>query len=326
MIKGVGIWKPHSNIAVACCWAGHPLVVEICVIAAGSFRHKDPPEIDGSGYVVRSLEVALWSFCSRSDFCEDCPWRPNAETAAAVYGQIAGAFYREPGISQPWLDMLAMREKIVSFADKLRALSKKHTIKSDLPESAAGMEVLRAANEAIPVPFDRSYWVIPGKFLAGAYPGDPVPEAADLKLQAFLEAGIRCFIDLTSPEDRNLYAQLLVPYQDRVAKIAADHFKVAYRRMPITDLDVPSNALMKEILDTIDGTICGSLPLYVHCLGGIGRTGTVVGCWLVRHGIAQGQAAIDLIRKLRRNETHAYMDSPETRRQRRFICEWIQGE
>lgn len=188
-------------------------------------------------------------------------------------------------------------------------------------------EVHKVADEqAVPVPFDRSYWIVPGRLLAGAYPGGLDRLAAENKLRAIIDAGIRCFIDLTSPEDRNMFGQSLNSYQDLFVKVAAGRFKVIYRRLPITDLDVPSQPEMVEILDTIDDAILNDLPVYVHCLGGIGRTGTVVGCWLVRHGIGEGQGAIDLIRKLRRNEAHSRIPSPETSRQRRFILEWKQGE
>jgi hypothetical protein len=194
-------------------------------------------------------------------------------------------------------------------------------------EAALGAEVLKAAYEdARPVPFNRSYWVIPDKFLAGAYPGDPLAEAAEEKMCAFLDAGIRCFVDLTSPGDRNLFGQSLAPYRDLAEKIAAGRFKIICRRVPITDLDVPSHAEMREILDIVDGAIFDDLPVYVHCLGGIGRTGTVVGCWLVRHGIERGRAVIDLIKRLRRNEAAACLPSPETARQRRFIGDWKQGD
>jgi hypothetical protein len=187
-------------------------------------------------------------------------------------------------------------------------------------------EVIRATQEAISVPFENSYWVVPGKFLAGAYPGDLVPEAAEAKLRALVEAGIRYFVDLTSPGERNLFGQLLSPYQDLLGEIAAGRLKIIYHRLPISDLDVPSRAEMEEILSVIDGAILGEMPVYVHCLGGIGRTGTVVGCWLARHGIEQGRAVIDLIQRLRRNEVHALAPSPETARQRRFICGWKEGE
>lgn len=188
-------------------------------------------------------------------------------------------------------------------------------------------EVHKAAEgDALPVPFERSYWVVPGKLLAGAYPGDLDPEMAGRKLQAIVAAGIRCFIDLTSPEDQNFLGQSLNSYHELLGKMASGQFKLFYHRLSITDLDVPSETGMMEILDVMDGAILRDIPVYVHCLGGIGRTGTVIGCWLVRHGIAQGRDAIELIRKLRRNEARAAIVSPETAHQRRFIIEWKPGE
>ncbi len=188
-------------------------------------------------------------------------------------------------------------------------------------------EVLRASEaEGIPVPFEQSYWVIGGRFLAGAYPGDRLRRAAEKKLRNFLQAGIRCFVDLTSPEEKNMFGRPLAPYEDLLIEIAEGHFRTIYRRMPIPYLQVPTHAEMEEILDFIDGSIISDLPVYVHCLGGIGRTGTVVGCWLVRHGIAQGETAMEMIRRLRRGETSAAVPCPETAAQREFIGAWKKGE
>jgi protein-tyrosine phosphatase len=187
-------------------------------------------------------------------------------------------------------------------------------------------EVLRSAEKDVDaVPFARSYWVIPGKFLAGAYPGNPYEKKAEKKLGLFLDAGIRCFVDLTSPEDENLHGQALVVYRALIEKVAAGRFPVLYRRMPIADMETPSREHMRDILDLIDGAVFGGVPTYVHCLGGFGRTGTVIGCWLVRHGIAQGTAVFDLIRKLRRKEPQSNWESPQTDGQRRFILEWTEG-
>ena len=109
-------------------WQNHPLTAEIREIAGGSFRVKEPPEIKGSGYVVRSLEAALWAFHKSSSFREGCLLAANlgddADTTAAVYGQLAGACYGEPGIPGSWIRKLAMRDKISSFADELYALSR----------------------------------------------------------------------------------------------------------------------------------------------------------------------------------------------------------
>lgn len=104
-------------------WAADPLVVEIDEIAAGSVKHREPPVIKGSGYVVKSLEAALWAFDRSNSFQEGCLLAVNlgddADTTGAVYGQIAGAFYRESGIPAFWKKKLALRETIESFADKL---------------------------------------------------------------------------------------------------------------------------------------------------------------------------------------------------------------
>lgn len=106
-------------------WAAHPLAPEIDEIAAGSFLRREPPEIRGSGFVVRSLEAALWAFARGKDFREGCLLAVNlgedADTTAAVYGQLAGAFYGEEGIPAEWLARLAQREEIAGLADRLRA-------------------------------------------------------------------------------------------------------------------------------------------------------------------------------------------------------------
>ncbi len=104
-------------------WKVNSLVPEIHEVASGSFRRKEPPEIKGTGYVVRSLEAALWAFHKSGSFREGCLLAANlgddADTTTAVYGQLAGAFYGESGIPIEWTGKLALREIIVSFADRL---------------------------------------------------------------------------------------------------------------------------------------------------------------------------------------------------------------
>jgi ADP-ribosylglycohydrolase len=104
-------------------WQAHPLSPEIETIARGSFKHKDPPAIKGSGYVVNSLEAALWAFAKGQDFKEGALLAVNlgddADTTGAVYGQIAGAFYGYGDIPQIWRDIVAQRALILRFADAL---------------------------------------------------------------------------------------------------------------------------------------------------------------------------------------------------------------
>lgn len=105
-------------------WDEHPLVPEIDEVACGSFKHRNPPVIRGTGYVVRSLEAALWAFHKSDSFRDGCLLAVNlgddADTTGAVYGQLAGAFHGEKGIPETWRSKLAMRERIVELSDQLQ--------------------------------------------------------------------------------------------------------------------------------------------------------------------------------------------------------------
>jgi ADP-ribosyl-[dinitrogen reductase] hydrolase len=106
-------------------WERYPLVPPIDEIALGSFKHRQPPEIQGSGYVVNSLEAALWALYHGTSFQEGCLLAVNlgddADTTGAVYGQLAGAFFEEEGIPEKWRSKLAHHDLIGSLAEKLFA-------------------------------------------------------------------------------------------------------------------------------------------------------------------------------------------------------------
>jgi ADP-ribosyl-[dinitrogen reductase] hydrolase len=108
-------------------WKVHPLVPEIDEIAGGSFKRCEPPQIRGAGYVVKSLEAALWAFERSSSFREGCLMAVNlgddADTTGAVYGQLAGAYYGEQGIPKEWRSKLALRQRIESMANGLFQLA-----------------------------------------------------------------------------------------------------------------------------------------------------------------------------------------------------------
>jgi len=101
---------------VAGLWAAQPLHPAVAAIAAGSYKEKTPPQIKGTGYVVDSLEAALWAFYHTTGFRDGCLQAANlgndADTTAAVYGQLAGAFYGAAGIPAEWLAKLAHRATI----------------------------------------------------------------------------------------------------------------------------------------------------------------------------------------------------------------------
>ena len=95
----------------------------IARVAGGSFREKDPPDIKGTGYVVESLEAALWAFWSTDDFADGALEAVNlgddADTTGAVYGQLAGAYYGSEEIRSDWVEKIAMRDEIITMADRL---------------------------------------------------------------------------------------------------------------------------------------------------------------------------------------------------------------
>ena len=109
-------------------WPDGSLVPGIEKVVAGSFAHREPPAIRGTGYVVQSLEAALWAFASTEDFRSGVLAAVNlgddADTTGAIVGQLAGAYYGESGIPAVWRDKLAMRGTIEGMADGLLDLAR----------------------------------------------------------------------------------------------------------------------------------------------------------------------------------------------------------
>ncbi|HAS83231.1 MAG TPA: ADP-ribosylglycohydrolase [Verrucomicrobia bacterium] len=100
------------------------LVPRVRAIARCEYSDKAENQIRGSGYVVESLEAALWCFLNTSTFRDAILKSVNlgddSDTTAAVCGQIAGAYYGHSGIPREWLGKLCMREDITALADRLQ--------------------------------------------------------------------------------------------------------------------------------------------------------------------------------------------------------------
>lgn len=131
-------------------------------------------------------------------------------------------------------------------------------------------------------------------------------------MEAYIASGVTFFLDLTEEGELAPYHQLLS------AK------GVVHRRMPIQDVSVPrSPQEMSAVLDTIDEAIKDGQVVYVHCFGGVGRTGTVVGCHLVRRG-RSGEAALNELAAMWKDvaKYHRKPSSPETNEQKQFVRNW----
>jgi ADP-ribosyl-[dinitrogen reductase] hydrolase len=104
-------------------WRDEPLTPKIEQIAAGSYKVKAPPQIRGTGYVVDSLEAALWAFYTSDTFAQGALKAVNlgddADTTGAVYGQIAGAYYGVAGIPREWVEQIWQRDLIAELATAL---------------------------------------------------------------------------------------------------------------------------------------------------------------------------------------------------------------
>jgi len=108
-------------------WDRYPVSSELDEVINGSFKRLNPPDIRASGYVLKTIEAALWAFYNSDTFEEGCLKVVNlgedADTSGAVYGQLAGAYYGAQDIPSKWLSKLAHKDLIVEMADKLLLLS-----------------------------------------------------------------------------------------------------------------------------------------------------------------------------------------------------------
>lgn len=169
-------------------------------------------------------------------------------------------------------------------------------------------------------------YIVPGtRLAAGEYPGSP-PGTRDAerraKLDAFIDAGISVFVDLTETREG------LAPYAIELAeRAAARGVTVHHVAMPIPDMNACGPSHMIRILDVIDEHLTAARGVYVHCWGGVGRTGMVVGCWLVRHGRTPDEALAEVGRLFRgmspaKVARHQAWGSPQTAAQRLLVASW----
>ena len=162
-----------------------------------------------------------------------------------------------------------------------------------------------------PSPIEMCYWVVPGRLLAGEYPRNLDTPSSIEKLARLTDAGVSAFIDLTEDHEP------LKPYAYLLNGPLHERFAIRDQRVPETD------ELTRKALDAIDRHLRAGETVYVHCWGGVGRTGTIIGCWLSRH-YEPGQPALDRVRELwKKNPKHQTRSrSPENNQQDRYVLAW----
>ena len=167
-------------------------------------------------------------------------------------------------------------------------------------------------------PTEDCYWVVPG-FLAGNYPRTQFEDSSRDKMRRILDAGVTCFLDLTTRYDP------LLPYEQLVEQLAGS--AAVRSHFPVPDMSIPGSAEQtRDILDTIDQVREEGGTVYVHCWGGVGRTGTIVGCWLVRHGMTPEDALARVAELWESRPDSSWSTSPQTEDQFQYVRGWREGK
>ncbi|MFZ6874404.1 protein-tyrosine phosphatase family protein [Undibacterium sp. Di27W] len=167
-------------------------------------------------------------------------------------------------------------------------------------------------------PHYNTYLVRPGQLLAGEYPGALDDETAAIKLKQYLDCGVDYFIDLTEQDELHPYAALL-------NKLAAERgMQVQHHRFAIRDRSTPSSTkLMQDILCSLREALAKQHIVYVHCFGGIGRTGTVIGCYLAEQHQDTKAGLQELAQLWQQMDKKRYWpETPQTTEQHAWVLAW----
>lgn len=289
------------------------------LIAAVRAAENAPPSDFATwkaGWVLVAFQNALWQLLHTEDvedaLADTISRGGDTDTNAAICGALLGAVHGLSAIPWRWVESLRYCRPEGEDITHPRPPEYWPTYFIELADGllAAREHRLAPAKPPPEKPIEHCYWVIPGKILAGEYPRDLDDESSAEKMRALTEAGVAAFIDLTAPGDT------LFPYDEWLGDAER-------RSFPIDDMDIPqSPEQTAAILDLIDDNMENGKTTYIHCWGGIGRTGVIVGCWLARHGRG-GQAALDELSRLwADNPKSAWTPSPQTPEQCDYVTNW----
>ena len=278
---------------------------------------------DRGGQPVTSRDAVIGAY--EADFAELTEWLRSGITnvsrmtdplAAISDGNAAERYYQEEVQTMRWVQNFGLRRTRAS--EQSAAIPNFMGIHMAARELAAqeragntsGQMGVQVRDDDPPRPIEMSYWVVPGKLLAGEYPRNLDTPSSIVKLARLTDAGVSAFIDLTKDHEK------LKPYAYLLNGPTHERFGIKDQNVPATD------ELTKQALDAIDRHLEAGRTVYVHCWGGVGRTGTIIGCWLSRH-YEPGQAALDRLRELwKKNPKSGWRRSPDNDLQDDYVREW----
>jgi len=192
---------------------------------------------------------------------------------------------------------------------------------TDAADAPYDLEALLAAGARLPAepPLrGRAFWVAYPRLLAGAYPGALDLEEHREKLAELAGDGITHVINLMEKQEVAHGGRPFRPYEIELAAAG-----ITVERLRIPDVSTPSPETVRTVLNSIDSALEAGKNVYVHCWGGRGRTGVIIGCWLVNHGWAKPDHAIAELARLRECCVDSCVRAPDTAEQASRITSWI---
>ena len=173
------------------------------------------------------------------------------------------------------------------------------------------------------IPFQYTYWAVPGRILAGCCPGSIDPGTVREQLAGLMDAGVTLIINLMEVSEMELFQRFYESYESILPDLAkARDPTIRLERFPICDRSIPTTEQMTSILQCIRQELDTGGGVYVHCLGGIGRTGTVIGCYFVEQGHPN---PLEELQALTASEWEYFWPTPQTDEQRNFVVNWKAG-
>jgi hypothetical protein len=179
--------------------------------------------------------------------------------------------------------------------------------------------------EGMETPFQASWWVVPGKILAGRFPGAGPGLLDNEALDSLLSLRTGLYVNLQELDEHGNSGQPFPDYTSYIRENSEKYMpgrELVFKRYETPDGTPPSKDSIRDALDHIYKALDQDLGVYIHCWGGHGRTGTVVGCYLREQGLSAEEAFQYMFRAREHDQHLMKFDAPQTAQQRDVIRNW----